>query len=252
MDNIFQFANFEADRERYQLWKETSAIKLERIPLDLLFLLLENQGKLVTRTQIVARLWGNDLFLDTDRSINTAIRKIRRALGDDPQDPRFIETVVGQGYRFVASLTSANWARKPFPALRADSEEPRTDSSNTEIRFLDFIIETRSEMPVLTCSIAVGDISLGRFTLLELNLPAAVSFPLKPLDKLLVSLHGVRANLTSDASQALNVLATYIVQNGLSSVLTGIFQVDESADDRAALPIADRLPFTRMEETTAG
>jgi hypothetical protein len=79
---------------------------------------------------------------------------------------------------------------------------------------------------------------VGRFTLLELILPAEVSLPLKPLDRLLVSLHGVRATLTSDASQALNVLSTYILQNGLASAPAATFQVNESSVDRSSLQCA--------------
>jgi DNA-binding winged helix-turn-helix (wHTH) protein len=97
LDNVFRFASFEADRARYQLRSGNRTIKLERIPLELLFLLLEHRGKLVNREEIVARLWCDDSFLDTECSINTAVRKIRKALGDDPRHPRFLETVVGKG-----------------------------------------------------------------------------------------------------------------------------------------------------------
>ena len=238
MDNIFRFSDFEADRERYQLRKGKQPIKLERIPLDILFLLLENPGKLVSRTQIVAKVWGNDLFLDSDRSINTAIRKIRKALGDDPQHQRFIETVVGQGYRFVATVTSENWTRHYPPDIRADSEVTGNHIGNCEIRLRDFVVEARSAAPVLTCDVVVGEVSLGRFTLLELKMPADVTLPLKPLDRLLVSLHGVRATLTSDASQALNFLCSHILQNGSFSVPRTMFQVSESSDDRSSMQFA--------------
>jgi hypothetical protein len=158
-------------------------------------------------------------------------------LNDDPHHPRFIETVVGQGYRFVASLVSANGSKEPSPDIQADSESTTT-AGNAEIRLRDFIIEAKAKTPVLTCDVVVGDVSLGRFTLLELHLPADVSLPLKPLDRLLVGLHGVRATLTADASQALNVLSVYILQNGLASVPTGPFQVNESSADRPALQFA--------------
>jgi len=69
--------------------------------MELLFLLLEQRGRLVDRNQIAARLWRDVSFLDTERSINTAVRKLRKALGDHPQRPQFLETVVGKGYRFI-------------------------------------------------------------------------------------------------------------------------------------------------------
>lgn len=70
----------ELDRNSYELRRAGRALKLERIPLDILFLLVERRGQLVTREDIIGKIWGKDVFLDTDSSINGAIRKIRRAL----------------------------------------------------------------------------------------------------------------------------------------------------------------------------
>src|SRR5262249_8690934 len=74
------------------------------IPMEVLILLIEYRGQLVTRDQIVERVWGKETFLDTDNSINVAIRKIRQVLDDDPEQPRFVLTVTGKGYRFVARV----------------------------------------------------------------------------------------------------------------------------------------------------
>src|SRR2546422_7367757 len=71
-------------------------VKLEKVAMELLILLLEKDGHLVTRHQIIERLWGNDVFVDTEHGINTAIRKIRQALKDDPDQPRFVQTVTGK------------------------------------------------------------------------------------------------------------------------------------------------------------
>ncbi|MGH7779028.1 MAG: BREX system ATP-binding domain-containing protein [Candidatus Binataceae bacterium] len=103
-EDIRQFAEFELDRSAYQLRRNERPLRLERIPLDLLFLLIDRRGELVTREEIFDRIWGKNLFLDTDNAINTAVRKIRRALGDDPDAPRFVETVPARGYRFVAEI----------------------------------------------------------------------------------------------------------------------------------------------------
>ena len=73
--------------------------------MELLILLVERQGELVSREEIASRLWDKDVFLDVDHSINTAVRKIRLVLHDDPEKPRYIETVVGKGYRFAAPVT---------------------------------------------------------------------------------------------------------------------------------------------------
>lgn len=95
----------ELDLGRYTLVHAGRTVRLEKQPMELLILLAEKRGQLVTRDEIVARLWTKDVFLDTERSINTAIRKIRAAVNDHPDRPRVIETVVGKGYRFIAPIT---------------------------------------------------------------------------------------------------------------------------------------------------
>jgi pimeloyl-ACP methyl ester carboxylesterase/DNA-binding winged helix-turn-helix (wHTH) protein len=102
---VFRFADFELDRRAYQLRLKGRPLQLERIPLDLLFLLIDRHGQLVTRGEIFERIWGKQVFVDTDNAINSAIRKLRRALDDDPDSPKFIETVPARGYRFVAVVS---------------------------------------------------------------------------------------------------------------------------------------------------
>ena len=103
--SVFRFEEFELDSDCCQLRRLGKPQKLERIPMELLILLVENRGKVVSREAIVDRLWGKDVFLETEHSINTAINKIRRALRDDPGNPRFVQTVFGKGYRFLAQTT---------------------------------------------------------------------------------------------------------------------------------------------------
>ena len=104
MSGSFRFGGFELDVAAYVLRRAGQRIKLEKIPMEVLVLLVQKAGVLVNRTEIQAAVWGSDVFVDQDAAINTAIRKIRRALGDDAEHPRFVETVVGKGYRFIASL----------------------------------------------------------------------------------------------------------------------------------------------------
>src|SRR5215831_19419298 len=104
LEGICRFAEFEIDRSAYQLRRDGRSLKLERIPLDLLFLLIEKRGQLVTREEILERIWGKGLFFDVDNAINSAVRKLRHALGDDPHAPRFVVTVPSKGYRFVAEI----------------------------------------------------------------------------------------------------------------------------------------------------
>lgn len=96
--------NIELDPCAYELRRAGRPLKLERIPMELLLLLVEHQGRLVSREQIIERVWGKGVFLDADNSINAAIRKIRQILKDDPERPQFVQTVIGKGYRFIAPL----------------------------------------------------------------------------------------------------------------------------------------------------
>jgi TolB-like protein/DNA-binding winged helix-turn-helix (wHTH) protein/Tfp pilus assembly protein PilF len=81
--------------------------------MELLILLVQRRGELVCREEIAERLWGKEVFLDVDHGINTAIRKVRLALRDDPEKPRFVETVVGRGYRFAATVICSNGDSNP-------------------------------------------------------------------------------------------------------------------------------------------
>lgn len=103
--DLLKYGDFELDLGRYELRRAGHILKLERIPMDLLILLAERQGQLVSREEIIEKLWGKEVFVDTVHGINTAIRKIRQVLRDDPESPRFVETVVGKGYRFIAPIS---------------------------------------------------------------------------------------------------------------------------------------------------
>ena len=125
---MIRFAEFELDARAYQLRRSGHALKIERIPMEILLLLTEHPGELVTREQIVERVWGKGHFLDTDNSINGAIRKIRQLLRDDSDEPRFIQTVTGRGYRFIASVfqsTAPDVSGAPAPPAPAPTVRTR-------------------------------------------------------------------------------------------------------------------------------
>src|SRR5258708_5927640 len=115
---IFRFEDFEP--ARYQLHRAGPPVRLQRLPLELLYLLVERRGELVTREEIIERLWGKSVFVDSENSINTAVRKIRGALNDDADAPRFIITVPARGYRFVASIHEEG-SSAPVPEASAVS-----------------------------------------------------------------------------------------------------------------------------------
>src|SRR5215218_6852533 len=92
----FRFGSFELDGAAFELRKKGRRIKIERRPMELLMLLVDRHGDLVTRDEIVDRLWGRDVFIEIDTSLNTVIRKVRRALGDSADRPRFVQTIQGK------------------------------------------------------------------------------------------------------------------------------------------------------------
>jgi DNA-binding winged helix-turn-helix (wHTH) protein len=95
---VFVFGEFELDAKCYRLRRRGVALKLENVPLQLLLLLVEKTGQVVSRKEIAERLWGKGVFVDVEQGINTAIRKIRLVLQDHVEQPRYVQTLVGKGY----------------------------------------------------------------------------------------------------------------------------------------------------------
>jgi DNA-binding winged helix-turn-helix (wHTH) protein len=123
-DKKVRFDDFELDYARFQLSRLGAPVRLEGLPLQLLMFLVENRGQLVTREQISAALWSKDVFVDVEQGINTAVRKIRRALLDDADQPRYLQTVVGHGYRFVApNATEDGTSQPPSDGYMVSAEE---------------------------------------------------------------------------------------------------------------------------------
>jgi DNA-binding winged helix-turn-helix (wHTH) protein len=104
----YRFGEFELDIAAYELRREGRPVRLERRPMELLMLLVERRNDLVSRADIVKKLWGDDVFVDVDMGVNTAIRKVRQALGDSPDATTYVTTVSGKGYRFTAAVEDAD------------------------------------------------------------------------------------------------------------------------------------------------
>jgi DNA-binding winged helix-turn-helix (wHTH) protein len=94
----------EVDLGRYELRRFGLRIKIEKKPMELLIFLIGRREQMVSREEIVKKLWRSDLFIDTEKNVNNVVRKLRTALGDSADKPRFLETVVGKGYRFVGPV----------------------------------------------------------------------------------------------------------------------------------------------------
>lgn len=101
---IFKFGDCMLDCERFQLTRAGHRVKIERKPMELLILLVTRQGRLVTRDEIAASLWDPNVFVDVNLGINTLICKIRYALRDKVEQPRYVETIAGKGYCFVSEV----------------------------------------------------------------------------------------------------------------------------------------------------
>jgi len=113
---------FELDLKARQLSRFGRVVKLERLPLEVLILLVEKKGEIVERDEIVARVWRGS-FLDTDNAINGAIRKIRQVLKDNPEEPKYIQTITSKGYRFVADVRDV---KPPLPRpVKTDEPLPQ-------------------------------------------------------------------------------------------------------------------------------
>jgi DNA-binding winged helix-turn-helix (wHTH) protein/tetratricopeptide (TPR) repeat protein len=124
----------ELDLGRYELRRLGRRVKLEKKSMELLIFLVGRREQLVSRSDIVAKLWGSDLFIDTGPNINNIVRKIRMALGDNSAKPRFLETVVGKGYRFIGPVhvIDARYAHSDFGPTAAPRVSPERGAAWSE------------------------------------------------------------------------------------------------------------------------
>jgi DNA-binding winged helix-turn-helix (wHTH) protein len=113
----FRFGVFEADVRTGELRKHGIRLRLPDQPFAVLVAMLERPGELVTREELVKRLWPDGTFVDYDHSLNTAVNRLRETLGDSAETPRFIETLPRRGYRFVGSVERIR--EEPVPPVTA-------------------------------------------------------------------------------------------------------------------------------------
>ncbi len=119
-----RFGDFEADLKTGELWRNGDRLRVQEQPFQVLAMLLARPGELVTRDELRQRLWPADTFVDFDHSLNTAINKLREALGDSASDPKYIETLARRGYRFVAEVRSDGEAGATTVADPSQDELP--------------------------------------------------------------------------------------------------------------------------------
>src|ERR1700722_15751614 len=136
-------SDIELDLGRYELRRRGRRVKLEKKPMELLIFLVARREQLVTRQEIVTKLWHSDLFVDTGPNINNIVRKIRAALADNSAKPRFLETVVGKGYRFIGPLRVID-ARFPqsntAAAVERSAERATARGERTSLALLPLLL----------------------------------------------------------------------------------------------------------------
>src|SRR2546428_825498 len=119
LPRVLRFGLFEVDLGAHELRRNEVKLKIQGQPFEVLSLLLERPGDVVTREELRKRLWPADTFVDFDHSVNAAIKRLRDALGDSAENPRFVETLARRGYRFIAvpEIPAAVPSTRPAPRL---------------------------------------------------------------------------------------------------------------------------------------
>lgn len=154
-----RFGDFALDVAAYDLRRRGRAIKLGRQPMDLLILLVESRGLLVSRSQIVDRLWGKDVFVDVETGVNTAISKVRQALRDSADTPAFVETVPGRGYRFIAAVEAISAPSQPGSEVALPGPTPAPEETPRPRRRTTW---GRLVIPLLVVAMAAGVLAWTR------------------------------------------------------------------------------------------
>src|SRR5258708_26408471 len=128
MQGIFRlsFGWFEVDLQSGELWKAGRKIKLQSQPFKVLVTLVEHPGEVVSREDLQLSVWGKDTVVDFDHSLGTGINKIREAMGDSADNPRFVETLARRGYRFIAPVKVLS--ERPVEMASPLAAEGRTPS----------------------------------------------------------------------------------------------------------------------------
>ncbi|HTS11836.1 MAG TPA: winged helix-turn-helix domain-containing protein [Candidatus Limnocylindrales bacterium] len=234
----FRFGEFELDGGAYELRRAGRSIHLERIPFELLCLLVERRGQVVTRGEIVESIWGKDVYLDAESAVSTAIRKIRRALDDNPEAPRFVATVPAKGYRFVADV------HRPEPIPQ--NETPKTGATAVASPAPAAPHEASKRIRILLISAAVLVAAIGIVAFLRFRSAPALT------EKDTIVLADF-ANSTGDPvfddtlKQALSVqlsqspFLSILSDRGISGTLQMMgHPADERVDEKTALEVCQR------------
>jgi DNA-binding winged helix-turn-helix (wHTH) protein len=146
---LYRFGVFEADSLTGELRRQGLRVKLHSQPLQILIMMLERPGELLTREEISRELWPDGTFVDYEHGVNSAVNRIREALGDKANNPRFVETLARRGYRFVAQVEriALQEDRSTAGPMAEISEEPAAVALDAKARLLDRVLSRPEDLP---------------------------------------------------------------------------------------------------------
>lgn len=158
----YRFGAFEADTTTGELRRKGIRVKLNAQPFQVLIMLVERRGELLTREEISRELWPDGTFVDSEHGVNSAVNRIREALGDTASSPRFVETLARRGYRFVAPVEqmvpsehpSLRVSEPPFSISAAVSGEETAVPVESETRLRNGILASPEELPKISYPVA--------------------------------------------------------------------------------------------------
>ncbi len=169
---VTRFGLFELDLSAGELRKSGVKLRLQGQPFQVLALLLERAGEVVTREELQQKLWPSDTFVDFDHSLNTAINKVREALGDSASSPRYVETLARRGYRFIAPVQAEGPAAIPSDGDRAvaSASAPPPAASDSNVSAVP--LHPDLEVPIPRRAITRGLFALTQIMYLAFYLSA--------------------------------------------------------------------------------
>jgi len=198
LPSLVRFANFEVDLRSGELRKDGSKVRLQEQPFLLLTVLLESAGEVVTREELRQRLWSADTFVDFDHRLAVAVSKLRDALWDSAEKPKFVETVGRRGYRFVGQLESADLVSVDTQAAAGETPVPSGEQSELPKPVPLRSIRSRTGRLILLCSVGIAillcAVVLPRF----LHTRSGKEQPLAPLSLAILPFHNSGQDSSSD------------------------------------------------------
>jgi cholera toxin transcriptional activator len=158
----YRFGTFEADTATGELRRQGIRVKLNAQPFQVLIMLIERAGELLSREEISRELWPDGTFVDSEHGVNSAVNRIREALGDTASSPRFVETLARRGYRFVAPVERIEASESPLslesrhPSFvsAAESAEQGAVPAESEAKFRGGILPSAEELPKISYPVA--------------------------------------------------------------------------------------------------